>query len=595
MNFYIQKIIVTGLEKTDSVIELSNGLNIIYGPSNTGKTYIVKCIDYMFGYDKEPIDISMGYQHIEIIVKTMNGILKMKRKIGENKIQVDSTDPNISSGKYSTKASQKNYDKTINSVWLSLIGINEMHLVIKNENYNKQILSWRTFSHMFMLTETKIISGHSVILSEHKISNTAEISSLIFLLSGQDFSETESKDSKEIKEAKKNAIKEYINKELFKLSERNQKLLNQLEQLPNVDIETEMKEIIANVTKHEKMINDAINKNQEILAQLYKKNESLSECNILLDRYNELTTQYTADLKRLSFIVDGEVNYNKSLLTKCPFCDSKVTIKENHNYIESAKFEYKKIKMQAKDLENALQALIVEKDTLEREIKILIENRESTEKLIELKLKPQLDVLSEKLLLYKMIVERKKEIDILKELVKQKQSDIIKNELNEESELKFKVREHIDYNFINILSNDVFSFLKQGKYSNLLTVTFEKASMDIIINGKKKGSNGKGYNAYFNSVVAIILSRYMKEQAKYSPNFLVLDSPILSLKEEEMKKPSETMRYSLFENIVRNQNGIQTIIIENEIPDIDYKNTNIIRFTKEKNNGRYGFLMDITN
>ncbi len=595
MSFYIQKIIVTGLEKTDSVIELSNGLNIIYGPSNTGKTYIVKCIDYMFGYDKEPIDISMGYQHIEIIVKTMNGILKMKRKIGENKIQVDSTDPNISSGKYSTKASQKNYDKTINSVWLSLIGINEMHLVIKNENYNKQILSWRTFSHMFMLTETKIISGHSVILSEHKISNTAEISSLIFLLSGQDFSETESKDSKEIKEAKKNAIKEYINKELFKLSERNQKLLNQLEQLPNVDIETEMKEIIANITKHEKMINDAINKNQEILAQLYKKNESLSECNILLDRYNELTTQYTADLKRLSFIVDGEVNYNKSLLTKCPFCDSKVTIKENHNYIESAKFEYKKIKMQAKDLENALQALIVEKDTLEREIKILIENRESTEKLIELKLKPQLDVLSEKLLLYKMIVERKKEIDILKELVKQKQSDIIKNELNEESELKFKVREHIDYNFINILSNDVFSFLKQGKYSNLLTVTFEKASMDIIINGKKKGSNGKGYNAYFNSVVAIILSRYMKEQAKYSPNFLVLDSPILSLKEEEMKKPSETMRYSLFENIVRNQNGIQTIIIENEIPDIDYKNTNIIRFTKEKNNGRYGFLMDITN
>jgi len=592
MSFYIQKIIVTGLEKTDSVIELSNGLNIIYGPSNTGKTYIVKCIDYMFGYDKEPIDISMGYQHIEIIVKTMNGILKMKRKIGENKIQVDSTDPNISSGKYSTKASQKNYDKTINSVWLSLIGINEMHLVIKNENYNKQILSWRTFSHMFMLTETKIISGHSVILSEHKISNTAEISSLIFLLSGQDFSETE---SKEIKEAKKNAIKEYINKELFKLSERNQKLLNQLEQLPNVDIETEMKEIIANITKHEKMINDAINKNQEILAQLYKKNESLSECNILLDRYNELTTQYTADLKRLSFIVDGEVNYNKSLLTKCPFCDSKVTIKENHNYIESAKFEYKKIKMQAKDLENALQALIVEKDTLEREIKILIENRESTEKLIELKLKPQLDVLSEKLLLYKMIVERKKEIDILKELVKQKQSDIIKNELNEESELKFKVREHIDYNFINILSNDVFSFLKQGKYSNLLTVTFEKASMDIIINGKKKGSNGKGYNAYFNSVVAIILSRYMKEQAKYSPNFLVLDSPILSLKEEEMKKPSETMRYSLFENIVRNQNGIQTIIIENEIPDIDYKNTNIIRFTKEKNNGRYGFLMDITN
>ena len=58
MSFYIEKIIVTGSGKTDSIIELSNGVNIIYGPSNTGKTYIVKCIDYMFGSEREPIDIS---------------------------------------------------------------------------------------------------------------------------------------------------------------------------------------------------------------------------------------------------------------------------------------------------------------------------------------------------------------------------------------------------------------------------------------------------------------------------------------------------------------------------------------------------------
>jgi AAA15 family ATPase/GTPase len=62
MSFYIEKIIVTGSGKTDSIIELSSGVNIIYGPSNTGKTYIVKCIDYMFGSEREPIDISAGYR-----------------------------------------------------------------------------------------------------------------------------------------------------------------------------------------------------------------------------------------------------------------------------------------------------------------------------------------------------------------------------------------------------------------------------------------------------------------------------------------------------------------------------------------------------
>ena len=595
MSFYIEKIIVTGSGKTDSIIELSNGVNIIYGPSNTGKTYIVKCIDYMFGSEREPIDISTGYQYIKIIVRTQCGTITMSRKIGENKIEVSSNDNDVPSGKYATKASRTNYDKTINSVWLSLIGINDLHLVISNENYKKQILSWRTFSHMFMLTETKIISEYSAILSGRDTSNTAVIASLIFLLSGQDFAETETKDTKEIKEAKKNAVKAYINKELFRLSERNQELLAQLKENPNIDIAVEIEKIMAEISTNEKRINSSIEENQKILAQLYEKNENLSECNVLLNRYDELTTQYDADLKRLNFIVDGEANLNASFSTHCPFCDGEVVVKKNQNYIDAAKSDYKKIKLQAKDLESASKELRSEKLSLEQEIGTLMAKKKSIEELIEKELKPQVFNLKEKLSTYKDAIECQKEIDILKKLSEQKTADMIENDTDEESELKFKVKEHLDYSFINELSNGIKSFLENCNYDNLLSVIFDKADMDIVINGKKKSSNGKGYNAYFNSVVAIVLSRYMESKAKYSPDFLVLDSPILSLKEKETKKPSETMRNTLFENIVDNQKGIQTIVIENEIPEINYKDANIIHFTKEKNNGRYGFLLDVTD
>lgn len=595
MSFYIEKIIVTGSGKTDSIIELSNGVNIIYGPSNTGKTYIVKCIDYMFGSEWEPIDISTGYQYIKIIVRTQCGTITMSRKIGENKIEVSSNDNDVPSGKYATKASRTNYDKTINSVWLSLIGINDLHLVISNENYKKQILSWRTFSHMFMLTETKIISEYSAILSGRDTSNTAVIASLIFLLSGQDFAETETKDTKEIKEAKKNAVKAYINKELFRLSERNQELLAQLKENPNIDIAVEIEKIMAEISTNEKRINSSIEENQKILAQLYEKNENLSECNVLLNRYDELTTQYDADLKRLNFIVDGEANLNASFSTHCPFCDGEVVVKKNQNYIDAAKSDYKKIKLQAKDLESASKELRSEKLSLEQEIGTLMAKKKSIEELIEKELKPQVFNLKEKLSTYKDAIECQKEIDILKKLSEQKTADMIENDTDEESELKFKVKEHLDYSFINELSNGIKSFLENCNYDNLLSVIFDKADMDIVINGKKKSSNGKGYNAYFNSVVAIVLSRYMESKAKYSPDFLVLDSPILSLKEKETKKPSETMRNTLFENIVDNQKGIQTIVIENEIPEINYKDANIIHFTKEKNNGRYGFLLDVAD
>ena len=595
MSFYIERIIVTGSGKTDSIIELSNGVNIIYGPSNTGKTYIVKCIDYMFGSEREPIDISTGYQYIKIIVRTQCGTITMSRKIGENKIEVSSNDNNVLSGKYATKASRTNYDKTINSVWLSLIGINDLHLVISNENYKKQTLSWRTFSHMFMLTETKIISEYSAILSGRDTSNTAVIASLIFLLSGQDFAETETKDTKEIKESKKNAVKAYINKELFRLSERNQELLAQLKENPNIDIAVEIEKIMAEISTNEKRINSSIEENQKILAQLYEKNENLSECNVLLNRYDELTTQYDADLKRLNFIVDGEANLNASFSTHCPFCDGEVVVKKNQNYIDAAKSDYKKIKLQAKDLESASKELRSEKLSLEQEIGTLMAKKKSMEELIEKELKPQVFNLKEKLSAYKDAIECQKEIDILKKLSEQKTADMIENDTDEESELKFKVKEHLDYSFINELSNGIKSFLENCNYDNLLSVIFDKADMDIVINGKKKSSNGKGYNAYFNSVVAIVLSRYMESKAKYSPDFLVLDSPILSLKEKETKKPSETMRNTLFENIVDNQKGIQTIVIENEIPEINYKDANIIHFTKEKNNGRYGFLLDVTD
>lgn len=595
MSFYIEKIIVTGSGKTDSIIELSNGVNIIYGPSNTGKTYIVKCIDYMFGSEREPIDISTGYQYIKIIVRTQCGTVTMIRKIGENKIEVSSNDNNVPSGKYATKASRTNYDRTINSVWLSLIGINDLHLVISNENYKKQILSWRTFSHMFMLTETKIISEYSAILSGRDTSDTAVIASLIFLLSGQDFAETETKDTKEIKEAKKNAVKAYINKELFRLSERNQELLAQLKENPNIDIAVEIEKIMAEISTNEKRINSSIEENQKILAQLYEKNENLSECNVLLNRYDELTTQYDADLKRLNFIVDGEANLNASFSTHCPFCDGEVVVKKNQNYIDAAKSDYKKIKLQAKDLESASKELRSEKLSLEQEIGTLMAKKKSIEELIEKELKPQVFNLKEKLSAYKDVIECQKEIDILKKLSEQKTADMIENDTDEESELKFKVKEHLDYSFINELSNGIKSFLENCNYDNLLSVIFDKADMDIVINGKKKSSNGKGYNAYFNSVVAIVLSRYMESKAKYSPDFLVLDSPILSLKENETKKPSETMRNTLFENIVDNQKGIQTIVIENEIPEINYKDANIIHFTKEKNNGRYGFLLDVAD
>ena len=59
--FFLTKLVVSGPKLPDAVINLNDGVNIIYGPSNTGKTYIIKCIDYLFGAGTVPIDEGSGY------------------------------------------------------------------------------------------------------------------------------------------------------------------------------------------------------------------------------------------------------------------------------------------------------------------------------------------------------------------------------------------------------------------------------------------------------------------------------------------------------------------------------------------------------
>ena len=59
--FYITKVLAKGSGKTDSFVELQSGLNLIQGRSNTGKTCIIKCIDFCFGGKNKPFDDSLGY------------------------------------------------------------------------------------------------------------------------------------------------------------------------------------------------------------------------------------------------------------------------------------------------------------------------------------------------------------------------------------------------------------------------------------------------------------------------------------------------------------------------------------------------------
>lgn len=92
-----------------SSLDFIDGLNIVCGPSNTGKSYILQCIDFMFGAGTKPFDESTGFDTVKMVVETKDGYtVSLERQLGKNVTRVVSTVPGLDSGKYGGgKSNQK--------------------------------------------------------------------------------------------------------------------------------------------------------------------------------------------------------------------------------------------------------------------------------------------------------------------------------------------------------------------------------------------------------------------------------------------------------------------------------------------------------
>lgn len=52
--FQIRKLTLVGRGVPNAEVQFHEGLNVVSGPSDTGKTFIVQCIDYMLGGKATP-------------------------------------------------------------------------------------------------------------------------------------------------------------------------------------------------------------------------------------------------------------------------------------------------------------------------------------------------------------------------------------------------------------------------------------------------------------------------------------------------------------------------------------------------------------
>ena len=84
--FYISKIIAFRNGHSESSIQLKDGLNIIYGPSNTGKSLLLKYIDFIFASEETP-ESTIDVDKIIIEIRSREkGSAELSRTFNEKKI-----------------------------------------------------------------------------------------------------------------------------------------------------------------------------------------------------------------------------------------------------------------------------------------------------------------------------------------------------------------------------------------------------------------------------------------------------------------------------------------------------------------------------
>lgn len=593
---YISKIVAKGENKEDSIIVFKSGLNIIRGRSNTGKTLIAKSIYYCFGGEL-PFDKLFGYNRIEITLKREFNYLNISRTFGENEVEVETNLEGYKSGRYKLK-SNKSEIVSLNDVLLSLIGIKEPHQIIINNNLERNRLTWKLIKQIYYVDFRDISKEESVIEPEQKILKTRFLSSLYFLFTGEDFANLDEKTSNEIKKARKNAVQDYINKNLEFINNKANKLNNI--KYENIDIEKEIQVLIDDLKFIEDNIVQKTKRSKEILKSVYSLENRKVECEITLSRYSSLKEQYISDIKRLSLIAEGDnvLKENKND-NYCPFCNSKVHLENQIGIIEPVNNEINRIINQLNDLSEVEEEIKLEKEQITKEIEVYTQKKNDIEILINKELQPQADKIKEKINSYKFYIEKEKEISIINDF-----TSLLKNDLKElnvkekKDEIKYSPRDYFDDSFLNIINEYLNEIAKECCYTEFKEIKFDKKSFDIQIDGSTKASrNGKGYCSFLNSIVIVAFRKYFANFAKFDPGFVIIDSPLQGLDQGVVDTAPESMRTALFKYFAVHQDCGQMIILENidYIPNINYESygVNVITFTKKTDDGRYGFLDNI--
>lgn len=583
-NLIIRHLSFTGLDRPPALIRFEPGLNIIYGGSDTGKSFILESLDYMLGGDKPLRDIPerQGYDRVLLGIQTGPGVFfTLVRGVNKGQFRLyeglhEIVPNNLSSRALRAKHSGEQ-DNTLSVFLLSRIGLSNKY-VRTNKNGKIRSLSFRDLCRLCIVHEDDIHKQRSPLESGQWPTKTVEYSTFKLLITGVDDSSMIAEDlgtaRPQVVHAKIEAFDEVVGAYRQKLGETTADFSGDLSaQLERIENSLSVEE--RDLQEAEGQFKELVKKRNELRERLDRGLERQAEIHELVARFGLLREHYQSDLRRLEGIRESGSLIEVLPPERCPLCgadpdhqhrdvDSGVNMETLIRAVDS---EHAKIGILQKELEDTVNQLTKESNIFDQKVPAIEDSLKSVEERIQF----LNSVIGEKRATYTALVDTRANL----------RSAISLKSLMDEIITKRQDLQNIDVEVVNeepspeisstqlaAFAHEVEILLQRWGVPHSTPVHFDEGMRDIIVGTLPRSSRGKGIRAITHSAFNAGLLKLCWDNDRPHPGFVVLDSPLLSYREPD--GPDDDLRgtdvHTRFYQYFAEWTDRQVIVIENLDP-----------------------------
>jgi len=593
-------------------LSFAPGLNVICGASETGKSFIVETIDFMLGQEHPVRDIPErdGYDRIRLAVESAGWPpLTLDRSVeGGNFLAYEGLlrdrSPQMEAKTLRWRHSAASQD-TLSFALLDRTGLTDK-VLRKNAASETRSLSFRDMARLCVVSEEEIQGRGSPLLSGQYATATGEYAAFKLLLTGTDdsalVSAKEVSGRREQDTGKIELLDQMIADLQVELDEEGSEEAELNDQLARLDESMRIQnEALADV---QRALDAVLARRGAAATEVRNRRARIAEIDEFVERFTLLDSHYKTDLDRLAAIHESGSLFVHLDQQPCPLCgalpsDQHLDSQCEGNteaVVKAAAAEMVKINRLRRELADTVTSLMTERHGLLQSLGQFNDEYKACEQELSEIVSPA--VSSERASYNKLVSERAEvrieleKIDRLKRLIAKRGE--IDAEQTGSTGGPSSTKTQVSKNVLEEFAQTIEGILQEWHFPNANRVFFDEGKRDFQIAGKDRGSTGKGLRAITHSAVKIGLMEFCRERDLPHPGFVVLDSPLLAYWKPEGVEDDlrgTDLKEMFYRYLLGLHKDSQVTIIENEQPpDFVSREGNVIVFTKNPYQGRYGFF-----